>query len=171
MTKLCSIDGCEKKQLALGLCCAHYTLKRRNGDPHIRKRNKNGDGWVSGCGYRTRTENCVTKMEHIMVAEVALGKQLPNLAVVHHVNEVKTDNRNENLVICPNQAYHRLIHQRTDAYNACGNANWRKCKRCFCYGDPDVMAKDGNGFSHKLCKNLYQRKMYAIKKSQMKRAA
>lgn len=48
--------------------------------------------------------------EHIYVAEKALGKPLPRGAQVHHVNEVKADNANANLVICQDNAYHMLLH-------------------------------------------------------------
>lgn len=50
--------------------------------------------------------------EHRLVAEKALGKILPDTAVVHHHNEDPTDNRPENLVICQDQSYHLLLHMR-----------------------------------------------------------
>ena len=52
--------------------------------------------------------------EHVLVAEQALGKQLPGGAVIHHVNGDPTDNRSENLVICQGQGYHMGIHKRTN---------------------------------------------------------
>ena len=51
-------------------------------------------------------------LEHILVAEKALGRFLPQGVEVHHVNEKKDDNRNQNLVICENSAYHGLLHKR-----------------------------------------------------------
>ena len=51
-------------------------------------------------------------LEHILVAERALGKPLPAEAVVHHVNHNPLDNRPENLVVCQDQSYHRLLHYR-----------------------------------------------------------
>jgi hypothetical protein len=51
-------------------------------------------------------------LEHVLVAERALGKYLPPRAVVHHVNEQRPDNRPTNLVVCENQAYHLLLHAR-----------------------------------------------------------
>jgi hypothetical protein len=50
--------------------------------------------------------------EHILVVEAALGKYLPTGAVVHHVNGVRTDNRPDNLVICQDNNYHFLLHNR-----------------------------------------------------------
>lgn len=74
--------------------------------------------------------------EHILVAERALGKFLPPGAEVHHWNEVKNDNRGENLAICEDQAYHKLLHVRMRAWKACGNPNYRKCVVCKQYDDP-----------------------------------
>lgn len=53
--------------------------------------------------------------EHIAIAERAIGKSLPRLAVVHHINGDGADNRNCNLVICQNQSYHTLLHARQRA--------------------------------------------------------
>lgn len=70
-------------------------------------------------------------MEHILVAEKALGSFLPPGAVIHHVNEIKDDNRPENLVICEGRRYHKWIHIRMKIIDRGGNPDTEKiCSRC-----------------------------------------
>lgn len=78
-------------------------------------------------------------LEHILIAERALGKYLPDGAVVHHHNEDKTDNRNSNLVILQDDGYHHTIHKRMRAFKACGHADWVKCGICKTYDDLSTM--------------------------------
>lgn len=70
---------------------------------------------------------------HILVAERALGRRLPEHAQVHHVNEDPSDNRPANLVICQDLAYHKLLHQRARALRASGHADWLRCWACKVY--------------------------------------
>jgi len=37
----CSVDNCENKHLAKGLCKRHYQIKNRNGDPNVLRKNIN----------------------------------------------------------------------------------------------------------------------------------
>lgn len=77
--------------------------------------------------------------EHVVVVEEALGHPLPEGAQVHHVNEDRADNRPVNLVACQDNSYHKLLHQRQRALEACGYAGWLKCVQCKIYDDPANM--------------------------------
>ena len=73
---------------------------------------------------------------HIIAAEAALGHYLPDKAQVHHVDGNPSNNRNDNLVVCQDDAYHKLLHLRARALKACGNAKARLCRYCKQWDDP-----------------------------------
>jgi hypothetical protein len=68
--------------------------------------------------------------EHILIAEVALGRYLKSPEEVHHVDEDPGNNSPRNLVICHDHAYHYLLHARMRAFRACGHVDWRPCFTC-----------------------------------------
>lgn len=98
--------------------------------------------------------------ESLLIAEKALGKFISIGQEIHHVDGNRSNNKNSNLVICENKAYHLLLHQRTRAFNACGNVNWRKCWICKQYDDPKnlYILPKGNSAYHKSCKKQSRRK-------------
>jgi hypothetical protein len=102
--------------------------------------------------------------EHILIIENVLGKYLDKKHIPHHINEVKSDNRNNNLVICESRAYHNLLHMRMKAYKACGHANWRKCNFCKQYDDPKnlYISPRGNNVWHNDCVRKYQRFKFVV---------
>jgi hypothetical protein len=71
------------------------------------------------------------RFEHDLVVERALGHALRPPALVHHVNRDRTDNRNANLVLCPDDAYHLELHRKLRVLRAGGNP-WtdRVCSEC-----------------------------------------
>lgn len=161
----CIIKGCNKPFKARGLCGSHYKLWRLNGSPWSRKRAPNGSGCLEPSGYiQFRGMNGGKGMRgHIVAAERALGKKLPFGCRVHHVNEVRSDNSPENLVICPDEAYHKLLHVRTRALNECGNANWIRCAYCRKYDDPKNIKnyKNNNTKWHPECRTKHNKELYA----------
>jgi len=111
-----------------------------------------------GDGYITINSNGRHRLEHIVVAENVIGITLPKEAVMHHVNHDRADNRPGNLVVCPNPAYHALIHSRERALDACGNADWRKCSFCGEYDKPGNLYIPPNRgtIEHRACGRLYR---------------
>jgi len=66
------------------------------------------DGYV-----RIRIPFPVSKeiMEHKLIMEEILDRQLKSAEIVHHRNEIRDDNRPENLLICT-PSEHKLIHNK-----------------------------------------------------------
>lgn len=109
---ICSVEDCNNPAKNKTLCKLHYTRFWRYGRTEL-IRVENGGRSLSSAGYILRTVNGVRQYEHISMAEKALGRPLPKEAVVHHMNNVSWDNETPlNLVICPDQAYHMLLHKR-----------------------------------------------------------
>lgn len=106
---------------------------------------------------------------HVLVAEKALGKPMPKGAIVHHMNEIKHDNRPSNLVICPDRAYHHLLHQRMRAKQACGKAWYLKCCYCKEYDAAENLRAEGStGYCHPPCKLIYNKAYQAMNKKKVK---
>ncbi len=112
-----------------------------------------------------RANNVGSVLEHILICERALGRYLPPQAEVHHVNEVKDENRNSNLVICEDRAYHQLLHRRVRAYRATGNPLARKCYMCKQWGGEDLRLYDRDAV-HGACVNAYQRQLYHSRRNE-----
>ena len=100
-------------------------------------------------------------LEHLFVTEKVLGHALPKGAQIHHVDGDGTNNSNNNLVICQDQSYHKLLHMRIKAIESCGNPNFRKCLYCKIWDDPKNLAiyyskRTNKGAQHNKCRNEYQ---------------
>jgi hypothetical protein len=127
-----------------------------------------GGSFIASNGYRLKySPNHPDKinggyvLEHRLIAEKALGKFLPKNSVIHHLNGNPLDNTNTNLVVCENNAYHLLLHQRTRALKQCGHADWRRCGICKQHDDPkNLMIFKNNYVVHRECniKKLREKK-------------
>lgn len=162
---ICSASGCEKKRAKNGLCNMHAARMRRHGHLEPTRRTM-GSGAITEAGYVSITQNGNRVYEHILVAENALGRPLPDKAQVHHVNGNPTDNRPTNLVICPDDAFHKLLHKRQRALDISGNADYRSCHFCHQYDHPNNLAFRGEGHAsfHRECERAYNRQRYLRKK-------
>ncbi len=137
-------------------------------NPKYKHKNQQGYVLVKSLDHPTAHIKRGYVFEHILVAEKALGKFLPEGAEIHHVNGIKDDNRPSNLVICPDHSYHILLHVRMRAKTACGNANWRKCWICKEYDDSENLRfrNNGGGAGHPECIRVYYRELYSKRKAE-----
>lgn len=97
--------------------------------------------------------------DHVLIIEKITGEPMPPGSKVHHKNKTPADNRPDNLVFCPNQAYHKLLHQRMRALEACGHEEWRKCKFCKQYDAPEnlyIHPHNNKTSFHRECANAYR---------------
>lgn len=126
-------------------------------------------GIGSSGSYKGKKYTGIRVMEHVLVATEILGRPLKGAEEVHHVNGDKTDNRPENLVICPDRAYHMLLHRRERALEACGNVDWLRCPYCKQHDAPDRLKIKSRGRSrpggetwyHAQCARDYANARYA----------
>lgn len=117
---VCVIEGCTRiaDSFKMKICAVHRGRLIRHGSFDSLSPTYGSGIHIHEQGYvMIRQRNGRYKMEHVILAEKALGKSLPKKAVVHHMNENPIDNHTPfNLVICPDQAYHFLLHRRMRAW-------------------------------------------------------
>lgn len=111
-----------------------YCSHKCKGEAQTGSRNQN---WKGGRTVPNDPNGSVTVrlngrqyLEHILVAEKALGKPLPKGTEVHHIDENRHNNAGSNLVICQDRAYHKLLHRRMRRLRDCGSLDLKRCWKC-----------------------------------------
>ena len=156
---MCTVADCTRAVRTHLMCSKHYLQWRRTGQP-LRLIRVTGTGTVRLSGHIAHNRNGKIVFEHIEIAERALGRRMPKGAQVHHIDGNPANNANSNLVICPSQAYHKLLHARMNAMAACGNPDWRRCTICQQYDNPALMYVGDGYHVHRDCRNVYNRLRY-----------
>lgn len=97
------------------LFCSTKCSAKFQSENRTRENNNHWKGgkWFHGAsGYiYCSTERGMDIPEQRLIAGRVLDRKLKRSEIVHHINGDKTDNRNENLLIC-DKSYHHWLHNR-----------------------------------------------------------
>jgi hypothetical protein len=151
----CNYENCERLPKAKGFCEKHYNRQRRYGRLENIRREK-GTFTISSHGYKKITINGEQVYSHVARAEKALGKPIPQGAIVTFTGRDKLSPETGNLVICEDRAYSDMLKTRAEALEATGNPRMRRCNKCKEWDLPQNMycyrskCKEGFRFKHQV---------------------
>jgi hypothetical protein len=81
-------------------------------------------GWLDRNGYFLVCIDGKERALHDLIAEKVLGRPLRPGELVHHINGDKTDNRNQNFIVCLKN-YHKYLHSKWIISKLRGAGLWR----------------------------------------------
>lgn len=145
-----------------GLCNACYEKQRlHNKNPNMPYKSKLS--MTVSNGYLVCNIGGLKRISRLIMEE-AIGRKLLKNEVVHHIDGNGLNNSIGNLMVFPNNGIHTAYHNRLLAFKACGHYDWRKCKFCHEYDDPNndmFITKDGRSAYHRKCKRSYDKNCYS----------
>jgi len=111
------------KCLDCGIQLNRYLSKRCKKCDGKRKQGENSPHWKGGFFYKdgykfVKAENHPRKTQHgyireqWLIVEKQLGRYLTSKEIVHHINEIKNDNRIENLYLFESLGKHNGYHHK-----------------------------------------------------------
>lgn len=169
ITKICYIEGCQKKVLARDLCSAHYTRSIKYGDPLkiLRRQNghqsKNGSIYLSKPGHPNAMKNGRI-LEHYYVMSEFLGRKIENNEYIEHLDGNRSNNKIENLLLKEKQKFCELdgCNAKISRLNMC-NKHYRRYLK---YGDPNIILINRNESgicSVEECNDEHEAKGFCVK--------
>jgi hypothetical protein len=99
---------------------------------------------------------------HRVIASRVIGRPIGR-AVVHHVDDDRANNRNDNLVVLENQGEHASLHYRRDVLRAGGDPfSDALCALCrSVHPKAESFKQAGGSWRGRACDNAYKRERYA----------
>lgn len=103
--------GVDDENVRYALKALNVKRRDRGAKPGASNHQFKGGEALRADGYVLQRGTRAKPLQHRVIAERALGRQLRRNEVVHHINCIRSDNRPENLLICT-QEYHTQLHAR-----------------------------------------------------------
>ena len=111
----CIVKGCGKPNKSKGLCRLHYFRARRNGDPITVHKTGPKPKAVTKKGYRYIWVDGKCREVHRVKMEKKLGRKLRTSEHVHHKNENRGDNSDDNLQVL-DASDHAKLHGKKNRF-------------------------------------------------------